>query len=140
MPGSAGVREVDPGRGRMSTATVEKKRCTHWTNEELEMLISLYRQGAKYKEIAAQVGRPLSTIESKIKIYRKTGSLSRPDRCGKSYKKVLPPEKWPRAEHFIAAFSRCARLSESVGRTLDVWTFMSAYRDICQKKEDFRLL
>lgn len=57
-----------------------------------------------------------------------------------TYKDALPPEKWPRAEHFIAAFSRCARLSESVGRTLDVSTFMSAYRDICQKKEDFRLL
>lgn len=124
----------------MNAATVEKKRCTHWTNEELEMLISLYRQGAKYKEIAAQVGRPLSTIESKIKIYRKTGSLSRPDRSGKSYKKVLPPEKWPRVEHFIATFGRCARLSEAVGRTLNVSMFLDAYRDICQKKEDFRLL
>jgi len=132
----------------MSTAKVEKKRWTHWTGEEEEMLIGLYKQGLKYREIAAQMGRPLSTVESKIKIYRETGSLSRPKkrktcswgRCGKSYKKVLPPEKWPRAEHFIAAFSRCARLSESVGRTLDVWTFMSAYRDICQKKEDFRLL
>ena len=132
----------------MSTAKVEKKRWTHWTGEEEEMLISLHKQGLKCREIAAQIGRPLSTVESKIKIYRETGSLSRPKkrktcswgRCGKSYKKVLPPEKWPRAEHFIAAFSRCARLSESVGRTLDVWTFMSAYRDICQKKEDFRLL
>ena len=132
----------------MNAATVEKKRWTHWTDEEEEMLIGLYKQGLKYREIAAQMGRPLSTVESKIKIYRETGSLSRPKkrktcswgRCGKSYKKVLPPEKWPRAEHIIAAFSRCARLSESVGRTLDVWTFMSAYRDICQKKEDFRLL
>jgi hypothetical protein len=132
----------------MNAATVEKKRWTHWTDEELEMLISLYKQGLKYREIAAQIGRPLSTVESKIKIYRETGSLSRPkkrktcswDRCGKSYKKVLPPEKWPRAEHFIAAFSRCARLSEAVGRTLDVPMFLDAYRDICQKEEDFRLL
>jgi hypothetical protein len=132
----------------MNAATVEKKRWTHWTDEEEEMLISLYKQGLKYREIAAQIGRPLSTVESKIKIYRETGSLSRPKkrktcswgRCGKSYKKVLPPEKWPRAEHFIAAFSRCARLSESVGRTLDVWLFLNAYKDICQKKEDFRLL
>jgi transposase len=71
----------------MNAATVEKKRFTHWTDEELEMLISLYRQGLKYKEIAAQIGRPLSTIESKIKIYRKTGSLSRPDRSGQELQK-----------------------------------------------------
>lgn len=135
----------------MNAATVEKKRWTRWTDEEKKALISLHKQGLKCREIAAQIGRPLSTVESKIKTYRETGSLSRPKKratgaysfiynCGINYKKALPPEKWPRAEHFIAAFSRCARLSESVGRTLDVWTFMSAYRDICQKKEDFRLL
>jgi len=138
----------------MSAAKVEKKRWTRWTDEEEETLISLYRQGFKYKEIAAQIGRPISTTQNIIKYYLGIGVLSRrsdrfslnpnailPARAVRNtYKDALPPEKWPRAEHFIAAFSRCARLSESVGRTLDVWTFMSAYRDICQKKEDFRLL
>ena len=126
----------------MNAAKVEKKR---WTDEEKKALISLYEQGLKYKEIATQIGRPPGAIQSIIKHYLDTEVLVRRiNRSAKAkrntYKDALPPEKWPRAEHFIAAFSRCARLSESVGRTLDVWTFMSAYRDICQKKEDFRLL
>lgn len=139
----------------MNAATVEKKRWTRWTDEEKKALISLYEQGLKYKEIATQIGRPPGGIQSIIKHYLDTEVLVRrinrfplsppkitlPAKAKRNtYKDALPPEKWPRAEHFIAAFSRCARLSESVGRTLDVPMFLDAYRDICQKKEDFRLL
>jgi hypothetical protein len=56
-------------------------------------------------------------------------------RAGVSYKEVIPPEKWPRMEHFLASFCRYALLAEKAGRKLNVDLFLSEYRKIYARKD-----
>ncbi len=57
------------------------------------------------------------------------------ERGGVSYKKVLPPEKWPLVEDFLAAFSRYALIAEAAGKSLDVNYFLIEYKKIYVKKD-----
>lgn len=44
-----------------------------------------------------------------------------------SYKKVLPPEKWPTIEHFLKVLQKFADMANEHQRDLDVGVFMTEY-------------
>ena len=53
--------------------------------------------------------------------------------AGVSYKKVLPPEKWPRIEHFLASFCGLAMAADEAGERLDVNRFFKEYTQLYVK-------
>jgi hypothetical protein len=123
-----------------------------WTDEEREKLIDLYNSGTSHKEMAIKLDRTTSAIGNEISILIKKGGTSKRKKntgkswkkyatlSKKSYKSVLPREKWPVIENFLAAFCRYAGEAEKTGRVLDVYVFMSEYRKIYGKKEVQELL
>ena len=52
------------------------------------------------------------------------------ERGGVSYKKALPPERWPLVEHFLTTFSKYAQIAETAGKSLDVNYFLIEYKKI----------
>lgn len=50
--------------------------------------------------------------------------------AGKSYKEVLPPEKWYLVEHFLAMLCRLDRMAREEGERLDIDIFLQEYMRI----------
>ena len=133
------------------------KKYTFWTDEEKEKVKQMYRQGYTYQKIADMTGRSLFSVGNRLNLFVKTGEIERRQKPrsnsnppgkrpevskytfvrneGKYYKNVLPPEKWPLVENFLAAFCRYALIAEKAGRKLDVSVFIDEYAKIYRQQE-----
>jgi len=132
------------------------KKYSIWTDEEKEKVKQMYRQGYVYREISEALERPISSVGKKVEACLQTGELTRRCKPHKArpevskytfvrnsslhYKEVLPPEKWPIVENFLAAFCRYALVAEKAGRKLDVRVFIDEYAKIYRRREEICML
>lgn len=97
------------------------------------------------KKIAERLGRTEDSIKSKAVVLElqspvrgrpPKGKTECKEKCRvitaakkerKTYKTVLPEEKWAAMEHFLASFCRYGIKSKRLGKTLDVGKFMTEY-------------
>ena len=121
-----------------------------WTPEQETILEDLYYKGYIPEVMAEFIPKSASAIRGKMERMVAEGRLA-PDRfreekepekqkkpwgnyifvsAGVSYKKVLPPEKWPLIEHFLASFCGLAMKADETGEKVDVNKFIKEYMQI----------
>ena len=124
-----------------------------WTPEQEKVLEDLYYKGYIPEVMAEYIPKSASAIQRKVERMVAEGRFA-PDRfreekepekqkkpwgnyifvsAGVSYKKVLPPEKWPLIEHFLASFCGLAMKADETGEKVDVNKFIKEYMQIYVK-------
>ncbi len=110
--------------------------CRRWSPEELEILFRKYpNKQNSLEQIAAELDRSPMAVCRKAreqglrreKLEIKRGEGGRWKQSGVAYKKVVPPEQWSMARHFMVTLVLCAEIAREAGVKPDVGRFMSEY-------------
>jgi len=110
-----------------------------WTKKEIGVVVSLYREGCSFLDIAEKLPwRSVVAIKHKIIQLIKRGKLAerKKETPGISYKKVLAETDWPKMQHFLGELSYYAGLVQNQNKEPNIAKFIETYVEIfsLQKK------